>query len=357
MRKIFVAHTPYHLLLSVSLIQKYGKDIKKTLLVHKDFTIENNVMENLNEIFDAVYVIQSNNKYCDDKIFTNYYNKLKLITSIKHLIDFTHYDEIFIFNDNNVIDKKIIQLAKSSSNCVVNYVEDGSAAYNGIISQKRNLINLSKAYIKKVLFGLKEYGSFVDVIGANNYIDKVVVMFPDLIRKELQTKCICGIDKKHFIEGIDVLYKDELTKINLPNNSVVIFLDLLSFVQSLDVNYIGLIERMILHYKDLGKNVYVKYHPRETNYYLKNSAFSYKLIDNSIPSEVLMRFCNNNTDVIASISTTLLTATLFEENIRPISFIKLLNYDDKNLQDVFMKFDIFMPQSISDFRSTNAIDN
>ena len=89
-------------------------------------------------------------------------------------------DEIFIFNDNNVIDKKIIQLAKSSNNFIVNYVEDKKIEYDmdgGKKEHKKqyfdinlmyNYIINSEIYKKHIIRMIDQI--YVDLVEGRKYI-------------------------------------------------------------------------------------------------------------------------------------------------------------------------------------------
>lgn len=347
MEQLFVAQTPYHLLLSVSLVKDYGNKMNPVLLIHGNVLIKPKMLQDLSRVFKEVIIIKSVNSGHVKNVFKKYRGIFKGIKKIKRKINFSLINELFIFNNKNLITRKIIQLADSGGTCFINYVEDGSAAYSSSRWEK-NYKNLLKSYIFRIMYGLKEYGEIVEVIGEANYIDKNIVMFPKLIRDELLGTPTEAIKKARFISAIDLLYKDDFGKYNIKNNSVILFLDLSAFIDRLSYNYKSQVTQIINFYNDMGKNIYVKYHPRETDYYINKDLQNVQIIDQHIPSEVIMRSSSKDTTIISSVSTTLITARLFQENIKPISFIKVLKYEDKNLINLFKKFNILLPTDITE---------
>lgn len=354
MNNIFVAHTPYHLILDSGIADEEYKEDNNCLIVFKDFDVNEIAWHSLRKCFNKVILIESRYKEGKPafigKYFNNIISNLKMIGEVKKKIDGCKVDNLFIHNDYHIVDKKIMQLANIKGNCNLIYIEDGSAAYNSGILARRKKLYLVKWKIKKVLYSLGEYGYSVETMGSNSIFKECRVVFPEYARKELKKKNIKEISKEEIERGISIVYPTSYNN-DCINNAVVIFLDLFSFIEPKKNQYIYIIEEIFDICKRLGLKIYIKYHPREKNRYLeflKSKFNNINEIKQGRPMETIYNNFGKKSVAVSSVSTGLITLEKISKETMKISIKNMLDMEDEHISDIFSKINVLVPNSLNE---------
>lgn len=90
-----------------------------------------------------------------------------------------------MFNNNKILDKKIIQLTSINKIRKIIYVEDGSASYSSSFFEY-SIGDIIKLKLKNLIYNLREYDDIVRVLGKVYYIHSRMFLFPELVRSELK---------------------------------------------------------------------------------------------------------------------------------------------------------------------------
>lgn len=352
MNNIFLVHTPYHLMLSVGFAKQLVEQ-DNFLIIFEDFDVSSVDINNFSHLFKKIEILQGNLTLKNINIFKKIYLYHINIKKLKKLIKKRDFDKAFTFNNNFILDQKTFELVNRKQRCKVIYIEDGSAAYNQSYNECDNLKKQVKLFIKKVIFNLKNYGQGVSVLGSNNYIDELFVLYPELIREELSEKKVKKITNKQFSDGVKLVYKNFFDQIEISRDSIIIFLDKYEFVKTIQKNYFYILEMIIEYSKEKSKNVYFKYHPREEKEFIKLLKLDYRnifFIKKEIPSEVVGYSLLGNNIIISTISTSLLTINkIIEDKSFIISLIKLLNLETEII-NTYSKLNFSVPNNIDELK-------
>lgn len=177
---VYIAHTPYHLMLCIL----NGCLNRKSIVYLLDKS------GNLKWYSDGVSSFFNNNlRYIDisesslksrlinNNPLTRSTNLSKLSSPIREMKD-TKVDEIYVFNDS-IPEVQSILASFISTKAI--YIEDGSAPYNS-----HSIKNQASVLLKKIFFGFKY--EQIKVLGTSSYIEEGVYSFPNLVRRENSVK-------------------------------------------------------------------------------------------------------------------------------------------------------------------------
>jgi hypothetical protein len=354
MKQIYVAYTPYHLLLSCGLAAFSGGSDEKYLVVIPVYSDVDAFCRSVKEwdknpfskiiMINGIYDVSSRVKRVD---ITR--NNLKIIKNF--LIDaVSEACDVFIFNDGYP-EAQIIARINHRRGGINTYVEDGSAAYNNSISPK---IPIFKKIVYKLVYGI--WYEDVSILGTYEYINKVMVIQPDFIRPELRVKEIAKIHKNIFNnlknDGfISTLFKNySLDWADLNLNSVLIVSHSNILSKGLSDTY----RHLAGYLSHLTGGLYLKYHPREhEDDFLGIRLLSpgVKLIPKTLPLEaifVALQDADEPVIIVGDLSTSLLTAKYLLEGSYVISIMEFSNQFDPNLENIFKKIGVFLPKDIED---------
>lgn len=357
MKQIYVAYTPYHLLLSCGLAAFSGGSDEKYLVVIPAYADV--------DVFCRCVVEWGKNPFSKIIMTNGIYDvsgrikrvdlTQKNIKIIKNFFidDVNEACEVFIFNDGYP-EAQIMARLNHQKGGFNTYVEDGSAAYNNSISPE---IPIYKKIIYKLVYGI--WYEEVNILGTYEYINKVMVIQPDFIRPELRVKDIVKIPKNIFnklkAEGfISILFKNyaiELPSFNL--NSVLI----VSHSNILSKNLSDTYRYLAGYLSHLSAVLYLKYHPREHEddfLGLSLSSPGVKLIPKALPLEAIFVALQDEDEpsiIVGDLSTSLLTAKYLLERSYVISIMEFSKLFDPNMEKIFKKIGVFLPKDIEDLKA------
>lgn len=356
MKRIFIAYTPYHVLISCGLADFYSNFDKNYLIVISDFenaellsrTISNwrcnpfleiKVLRGKYSTREGDIIRRGIISAFNTKFLIRYFNKLDK-SEIK----------IFAFNDGNP-ESQIMAYLNSMSGGKNIYVEDGVAAYHTHVAPD---VAAYKIWLARVLWGYPY--QHIRVLGTYDYIDEVMVFKPEIIRPELKEKSIRKIPK------------EVLTHLNDSYLISSLFINYGLYDLNLSIDYIFLIpyseelisNKLISSFSnmfdklggDLDK-IFVKYHPREFrgDFLGLSSHPNVTILPQSLPMEVvyLAVLDNGPKTVVGSFSTALLMANHLLKETNVILIDKLLGIE-KDYFKIFEQVGIFVPTTIEEFK-------
>jgi hypothetical protein len=229
------------------------------------------------------------------------------------------------------------------------YVEDGMAAYVNQISSKsipQSLVH----NIYKLTFG--KWYEQIENQGQYKYIHKLMVLYPQHIRKDLSKKNIDTIKVEDIFNLNATGLPNEFAKqFNLnvskkKDGTILILSPSYFLIKNGILDECKIIINQLL---ENNPNVLVKYHPAEKYYYLDDIISSEKIIPQSIPLEIIYLYLMDTppTNVIGDISTSLMTSKLLLEKTNVISLANLYKYNNFSITNLFPKFGILMPDNIN----------
>lgn len=348
MRNIFIAFTPYHILLSCGIALDRGTSDKNDLVaisegVNTELLLQ--VLQEWNqEIFVNIYRLPG--ALYEPCLLRRRVASRKNARAVMHIIQGLIVDQVYTFNDARAESQAVLHYAKERNNSAkAIYVEDGAAAYSsGRRKARRRLIRrLGKLY----------YGSWwekVIYLGGTPWIDEICVAFPELVRPELRPKrvtelprsILLGTKIKGLVESISA--KFAIDGADLKSLDAILIVAHSEFAKQID-GYREVIDGILASMKRQGLRVAAKYHPREpAGDYLSLSGRE-KVLD--LPQSILVEAIyiqapKNLKLVIGDISTSLYTAKWLLEEATVISIAPLLKYKDSHLLDVFRKLGIML---------------
>ncbi len=350
-KNLFLVHTPYHILLAASMcISDKYRYYNNEIFIINQFNLDEKLIEKLNCIFKEVYILDKESSELNLSKHIEMSNNIgyTLMNIDKALLN-NKYNNIFINNESEVQIQYILNTRLNKNGNIV-YIEDGTANYIYINHIRFGIGDYLQSELSKILGMPMED---IHSLGAYSRIKERYFLYPNLINSSLKDrKPNNSIDGSLLYDAINILYKDENNSIDY-NNSILLALEHSNFVNlikgyNLQV-YIDIIKDIIDAISNLNKNIYIKYHPRETNEYINEFILNYENViklDKNIPIESL--FMNSNVVLISLKSTSLITFCKLLGSKNAICIQDLINQDRDELSILFEKLGVYFPKSIND---------
>ena len=333
---LFIVHTPYHILLATSVcLRKENINCENSMFINDTFGCDEQLVENLKCIFKKIYIQKNDGTG----------NLVEDIPYIENYLSDNVYDNIYVNNDSEIKTQFIIN-HKLKKHGKLTYIEDGTANYRNFMHDKEHKKSDVSRYYTPVLNMYIETSQF---IGTNSRIDEGYFLYPNLVMSQLKDNMRCySLDCNFLKDSIKIIY----SKYNLKDDDfILIALEHSEFVYyntEYDLNiYIDVIKNLIYYLSSLGKTIYIKYHPRETNKYLNFDFDKYRVIilDKSLPIESL--FCENMI-LISLRSTSLVTFSKLFTPEKAICIQNLLVNFENNLTYLFKNVGVFFPNTLDE---------
>jgi len=364
MTTVHITSTPYHLLLSTGVAMANETQLKRDLIILKNYPESNKIIEavrnwnknpfnkcsllpgdfskekttnrletlrNPNSHFN---IVRKNLKY----IKSNYKSKL---------------ENVYVHNTRKA-ECQLLMYLNSKDSGLNTYLEDGM----GVYTQNRGRLPIDKYLKRKIKFGPWYKNS--KCIGGGPYTDEIMVLRPDLL--DISKPCFDGKSIEEIpIEVLKKLKQDGLLdsivenfnfKINEIKNLVILpHSSFLTGIKNQSDN--NLFEKYLEVFDIFSKKfdkITMKYHPREKKKYLAKVPSSVTNLPQTIPIEIVYFYLMSSEPkyIIGDISTALLTAKLLFEDTKVISLVKLYDIKDYrvSLESIFEKVGILMPKDV-----------
>ncbi|HOA81671.1 MAG TPA: polysialyltransferase family glycosyltransferase [Defluviitaleaceae bacterium] len=365
MKDVFLAFTPYHILLACALIFDMEQSSEIDLIIFRDFFEADKFANSIakTEIADRADIYIRKGTY-ESRTYNSYIQRFirkdsELNIQQENIRFIKNYFKenpdihiVYSFNDARGECQLAYYLNKKRGGTNI-YVEDGFAVYSTQTSPSPSIAGrvYNRVYNSP-------WHQFIKYHGGYKYTSKIMCLKPSLIRDELKCKPIQEISRKTLCN----LKKNSITDILLhdyrfsrhKNIDTLIILPHSEFLQqhSYFEPYVDLIEKILAITEDLGMGVYVKYHPREKNYFLQSIDRSVELIPQGLPAEALfLHLVNYNPKLLlGDISTSLLTGKIICESTSVVSLLNLYGKDYFNTSDFMIKAGIFVPSNIHELK-------
>lgn len=361
MNSIFIANTPYHLLIACGYAYKYDRAAEKHLIFASDFADADKYFNSIstwtNCPFTTITLLpgtyrQKQNIISHVLLQRAKRTKLNEYLDVKKLTGCTAY----IFNDAN-IEGQMTALKNKKHGGYNVYMEDGFAAYsNG------KLPHLGKVYhaVAKLVYG--NWYQNVEILGKSEHIDEIRVFFPKNIRPELISSKVTQLPRNILTHPDLKLIRNILNSLNADitgcQYDAIIILPHSNYAR--DLNYLNVrktYHEIIRELKQLDYSIGIKYHPREVraNYLNIDFTSSIEEIPRNIPIEI--QFCINDRKlpkcIIGDSSTGLFSAkTIFEDNVVILSVNRMIKPEGDNMSSIFDKVNILQPVTIEDLKNS-----
>ncbi len=313
MKKIFICHTEYHVLITLvkNIVNKQNG--KNDIVLYGTLKDINKVYKKLKEsnLFDNIYLFNYNDIEEREKL-PETKNVIKRRILLKNMIktyynfDFLKGKDIYIFNDSSIIG---IYLRMSKIN--YNIIEDGLNCYKNIYRQED--FNSLKYRVKILIndltcsFGSSKYVKTIEV----NSKDSIDVFFKDkfieIPRKEMFAKL-----KKNEKEKIINIFFDEQLKFKNTKASLLLTQPLYKdgFLND-KKQQIDMYKYIIDTY--MNEKIIIKPHPRDDIDY-KQISKDYIILNNSFPVEILNFIENISVEKCITAFSTAIDAIEFCDN-------------------------------------------
>lgn len=355
MRNVFIAFTPYHILLSCGIALDQSDLADNCLFIVSDFSDVEPLIHSLEgwnySPFAQIECLPG--IYGQDRKYRRRFISRKNLTTITEFINKHQVSRIYVFHDGRAEAQAALHFAKKDNrDAVGTYVEDGAGAYSSHVPTKRPLHTL--------LLGKLFYGPWwegVDVLGTSRWIDEVKAIFPRLVRPELRLKHVTSIPRHALLElrnqewpykylealGMQIAELEHLEAVLVVAHS--------EFAARIS-GYKQAIEDFLAIAKSQALRLAIKYHPREplTNFLSVAEAEGISILPQSVPIELVYIIASEKIRfVIGDISTSLLTAKWLLSNVTVVSIAPLLGQSDSQpLIKVFRELDI---KVVTNFRA------
>lgn len=270
MKNLFILHTQYTIGLAAGLCQKRFKSEFNELIIFSDFRSVQNLIENLNHVFQKIQVfpgiIDIKNKTWKMKV-QQYPSEIKWIINE---IQTQKFDRLFLVCDGNIPELYALKYChKENKDVEISWIEDGALPYfknvdvhSGLDTNK--VTRFFRKVVLKYIFGLGKYYAFCsDTMGGNRWIKKYYLTYPNCVREEYSLRSACTITGAEFYEGLRIMYGEKRNiKLELPKSSILFMIDKIDTYKN--AKEVGLaLKDFAKKMKIQNDHVFYKYHPRE----------------------------------------------------------------------------------------------
>jgi len=299
---LFIAQTPYHILLSLGMSSPGDK-----VQIIDDFQ-DSSYFAKLIEGHEsqlAVLGILPGRATTKDTMGQRVRYSQRNIKAMRSLFDLERFSRLVIFNDRTPETQFAAFLARQK-NIPLELVEDGLAAY---VPSKERPPSAYRGFLSRILFG--RYYHNIVTLGTSPYVEVVRTFFPDLIIPSLRDKKLERLDPNLFNKIPPGIVEAMTSQLN-PSNECVLVLphsEILGAGGTDDGSLRAVMQGTAKGALDRYARVAVKYHPRERESYLGEYE-GCDTIPKQVPMELVYLKLGGLREVIGPLSTSLYTARI-----------------------------------------------
>ncbi|WP_137286129.1 polysialyltransferase family glycosyltransferase [Halorussus salinisoli] len=346
MKSLYIAHTPYHVLLASTLAASAEEDRERHLVS----VLDSDMAELLRSLeldedppFDHVYSIPGT---LDTTGRRGELRKKVNSLRVRRYVNCERPDELYTFNDHRPESQAAFDALGDDVRRI--YVEDGTAAY-ARFPPADEWTRLG--YLKAKLF----YGPWrrnPRLLGTTDWIDEVRLVFPDHALPEVRANPVVPIPRESVLVLADADWFRRYVEQSgvdetLDRLDALVFVTHSNYVGDIS-NYVELLETLVDRLTERGFRVGLKYHPRE-----KQKAFEFdrddvEVLSRGVSAEVLYVADPTLDFVVGGMSTALLTARWLLDDATVVSLTEVLQQSNRELPDVFERLGIHVPESRSE---------
>jgi hypothetical protein len=347
MTNLFIALTPYHVLLAHAVAVDFGERDENVLVCLCDFgsadvllrVIELDAGSPFSSVvcLPGVYAVKGTVKKA--LVVRN------SCRSIDLLVARLRPHRIYVFNDRRPESQVALYRGKAASGAVGVYVEDGANAYSSFSFGRRHGID---RFAQKLVFG--PWREDVDVLGTSRWVEKVLVLFPELIRRELRNRPVDQIGVEALYQVRDAQWPYWYSRVLGVQAGVLTNVELLFLPSSpsgqrprLLSQYTSVVAQLAAAARERGLKVAVKGSPGllSGGFFHENAFPGAALLPHSLPAELIyILWAKRVRIVVGDFSTALLTARLLLPGAAVYSIAPLVGDEDPYLFEVFRRLNI-----------------
>jgi len=355
---LFIAHTPYHILLSIAFardfLMKQLCKVRNYLIIIDDFSDA--------ELYKKALCLGFDNPFCQILVLPTYKIKPRLLHYIRQrikakiIMELTRQEKpnnIYVFNDFGQEAQSAL-FAQKNLRCGKGiYIEDGLAPYSDYRVSPRSKIKL---FLNRLVYG--KYFIDIHFHGSHPQIKEMYATFPELISKKrylnikvnkIDSEVFDIFKESKFIEILIKLVRYDFNKISKINYLIILPH---SEVFEKDKKIFYVFNEIIENFVNKGIKFAIKYHPREDHYnYIATKSKLICKIPKSLPIELIYIFLrkkNIKISVIGYNSTALFTAVKLLPNAKIYSIYKIIKGESKGLNNKFRSIGIRVIDSIEE---------
>lgn len=354
MSDVFVTHTAYHLLLALGIAHQRPGGNKQLILITDGpglDVLSDLIREDPGSPFSTIHHLPGTGG--SEPGLRSRLAVRGNVTSIRRLVGAERVERIYVFNDVRPESQAAVHHAKQRNpKAVAVYVEDGQAAYGSQRTVRRWWVRI----LGKLLYGRQWQD--LSVYGSQPMIDEVVALFPDLIRNELRSKRICGLEPQSVSGRPEIrslctrflaAFQNTTDCLRLVDSVV-----LLAYTPDVRGNphYRAVIECLSESAAAHGHRLAIKHHPLDPAPHgsLSDWPDGTILLPQAVPIEVLYLLEGSHLRrVMGDFSTGLMTARwLLQPSTLVTSFGSLLGWQNPGLMAAFNQLAIQCPQTLEE---------
>lgn len=344
MKNIFIAHTPYHIFLSLPFAKML--DSESHLIIANNLNGYNKFLDGIDDLkdspFSSVHKIETEN--LNDSIFKILYSLFKCSLFFKGIVRKSAFPcNLFIFHDGFIFNQYLMNknVANGGENI---YVEDGSALYRNVNIEKFDILK----YLLSYVFYQNKFEK-TPSLGTHSTISRVYATYPELVRNEVK-KEIVKICPSFFFNGEKTLIEYVKKKYILNHLNIIQYILILPLSSDITKSSQMMIQNIISWFIEKFEFVVIKYHPRETINYLTIESNNFGTIPKDIPLESYLIINKQFIKAIIGIyseSTSLMNSRIIcGEDVKIVSTRLLFNLDLQFNKQIYNVLCIYKPSSL-----------
>lgn len=357
MHNIFLAFTPYHVLLSCAIALQECDDAYNHLIIRPSFSHAPMLTTVLSDWkgspFDRVTCIRGLHGVSSEglKRFILKTNSLVIRGIVKSQL----VDKVYVGSDGSPESQTALHFAKSSNfNAKGIYIEDGSAAYSTAQFPKREQW---KESLEKIFYG--NWWEYIRVHGTSKWVDEVRLVYPEFARPELADKILKRIERKKILRlqkepwpakylsamGVDRVILNSIDGLLLLPRST-----LLGGTSRLN----SVVDKFADYAVKRGQKIGVKCHPRDFAHKVvtKGKDKHVLILPNAIPVELIYLYGTGRLKLVtAGVSTSLLTAHWLIDAAKIICIKTFSGFPDGRIINIFRTLGIELATTVDEIGS------
>lgn len=354
--EFYLTSTPLHLFLSAA-IASQRQDKKNILIFIDQAETESNfyfkqVKQWQSSPFQDVYIFPGRIKGFLEKRRS----RLETFNALDTLISKYQPSQIYTGNDRRIEFQYSMQKSIEYGGAAGNYIDEGTFTYLGRPPSLGMQDMLIDSFIKKLVYGF--WWQNPPTIGGSSWISNVYAAFPSLVHPFLKKKNLIELSSKWLQSdslnsfSSQLLATKDIQADSIQSIDILIALPHESIIAQND-RYKDSLISLIAQLKHQGKNVAVKYHPRD----IKPDALGLKqigcqLIPKQVNFEALLLIFPKNRTVIGDFSSVLLNARWLRPDLRVIAALEDKSAVSKHLYNLYTSLKIEMV----DVEKLNSLD-
>jgi len=355
--EFYLVSTPLHLFLSSSIASQRTHKNHVLIFIDQE-NIENNFYYNQvkmwkNSPFQSVYIFPGRIKGLLEKRNS----RKSIFLHLEKLILKYRPEKIYTGNDRRIEFQYSMHKSQQYGGAIGNYIDEGTYTYLGRPPSLGVGDVIVDSLIKKMVYGF--WWRNPPTIGGSSWITNIYAAFPQLVHPLLKNKNIIELSsqwlqseslnnfsaqlletkdiKAESLQGLDIL-------IALPHESII----------AKNSHYKDSLINLIFQLKSQGKDVAVKYHPRDTQQdALKLEDSGCQLIPKQVNFEALLLIFPKNRTILGDFSSVLLNARWLRPDLRVIAALEDKNSVSEQLYSLYTSLKIEM----IDVKDLNTLDN